>query len=251
MAEKKEVDWEAKYKKLVAKNKNTKPKEDKFVSENLEAFAEILDPNKPFMQKFGKRYSFSRKDRTNTKMEFVIKINKLVSDLIDAKILLNDGVDNVANRRSMDVGSLIKSLGGQRINEDDFFAFKSWQRELKQKMRGQDPQQQLIADLRKQIGELEQKIADQKIAGQSAPAKPAKLKQTTIGVVEKMIAGNAKPKKQKPEQGWSYTASFEGVKRTPDGKKFICPFPSNDKRSDQWLDDHPAIDADYVVFTDS
>jgi hypothetical protein len=68
-----------------------------------------------------------------------------------------------------------------------------------------------------------------------------------------MIAGNgnAKPKKQKPEQGWSHTASFEGVDRTPDGKKFICPFPSNDKRSDEWLDDHPAIDADYVVFTDS
>lgn len=136
MADKKDIDWEAKYKKLLAKNKNTKPKEDNFVSENLEAFAEILDPNKPFLKKFGKRYCFARKDRTSSKMENVIKINKLVSDLIDAKILLNEGVDNVANRRSMDVGSLIKSLGGQRINEDDYFAFKSWQRDLKLKMKG-------------------------------------------------------------------------------------------------------------------
>jgi len=40
-------------KKLVAKS--SKPKENKFVSENLEALAEILDPNKPFLKKFGKR----------------------------------------------------------------------------------------------------------------------------------------------------------------------------------------------------
>ena len=42
-----------------------------------------------------------------------------------------------------------------------------------------------------------------------------------------------------------------GFKRTPDGQKVICPYPSNDKRSDQWLLDNPQIDADLVVFKDS
>ena len=191
MGDKKEIDWEAKYKKLLAKNKNTKPKEDKFVSENLEAFAEILDPNKPFLKKFGKRYCFARKDRTSSKMENVIKINKLVSDLIDAKILLNDGVENVANRRSMDVGSLIKSLGGQRINEDDYFAFKSWQRDLKLKMKGKFKDQ-----VREELTAAQAKIEDltKQLLEKSAPTQE-KLPGAQTPVIDKLIAGNTTSEK--------------------------------------------------------
>lgn len=191
MGDKKEIDWEAKYKKLLAKNKNTKPKEDKFVSENLEAFAEILDPNKPFLKKFGKRYCFARKDRTSSKMENVIKINKLVSDLIDAKILLNEGVDNVANRRSMDVGSLIKSLGGQRINEDDYFAFKSWQRDLKLKMKGKFKDQ-----VREELTAAQAKIEDlTKQLSEKSPPTPEKRPAQQTPVIDKLIAGNTTSEK--------------------------------------------------------
>lgn len=157
-------------KKLVAKS--SKPKENKFVSENLEALAEILDPNKPFLKKFGKRYYFARKNRTSTKMENVIKIPTLVSDLIDAKILLNNGVDNVANRRSMDVGSLIKSLGGQRINEDEYNEFKLWKKDLKSKIKSLESQ-----------GSEEENLIKEALVYQSLIEE---FNLTQLGVAEKM-----------------------------------------------------------------
>ena len=45
--------------------------------------------------------------------------------------------------------------------------------------------------------------------------------------------------------------SFEQMaERTPDGKKWLCPFKSDDPKSDKWLMDRPHIDAELVVFAD-
>jgi hypothetical protein len=46
--------------------------------------------------------------------------------------------------------------------------------------------------------------------------------------------------------------SFEQMtpQRTADGKKVICPFNANDPKSDKWLEQHPHIDAELVVFKD-
>ena len=58
--------------------------------------------------------------------------------------------------------------------------------------------------------------------------------------------------KAKDEPVMTTRPSFEQMtpQRTADGKKIICPFKANDPQSDKWLDEHPHIDAELVVFKD-
>jgi hypothetical protein len=235
MTEKNADYWKDRALKAEAKNKKKKQKEDEFVSKNLEKFAELLDPNKEFMKGFGSRYYFARKDRNGKQMENVIKLNKLIHDLLEAKIRLNDNVEgSIAQRLSMDKGSLIRSLGGQRASKGT-----------------SDPKE--VKELKRQLKVLEAKIEKKK----SKPAKTTSKETDLQKKVQKELNDITKIQEQKAKPTPTTRPSFEqlgelwkGVERTPDGKKVICPYPSHDRRSDQWLDEHPQIDADLVVFKD-
>ena len=236
MTEKNADYWKDRALKAEAKNKKKKQKEDEFVSQNLEKFAELLDPKKDFMKGFGSRYCFARKDRNGKQMENVIKLNKLIHDLLEAKIRLNDNVEgSIAQRLSMDKGSLIRSLGGHRASKG-----------------ASDPKE--VKELKRQLRVLEAKIDKKK----SKPAKTISKEAEVKKKVQKELNDITKIQEHKASTPPPTTRpSFEqlgelwkGVERTPDGKKVICPFASNDKRSDQWLMDHPQIDPDLVVFKD-
>lgn len=57
--------------------------------------------------------------------------------------------------------------------------------------------------------------------------------------------------KKEPISMLAQANSLTGMaERTPDGKKWLCPFNSNDPKSDQWLLDRPQIDVELVVFAD-
>lgn len=145
--------------------------------------------------------------------EQVIKINEFISDLLVAKIKLGGSVPDkqIGTRLSMDEHSLIKFLSKDRATKE-----------------GAGTKKQKIV---KQAKPKPEPIAKPKPEAKPIAQPQAKPQPAVPSAVTKMIEG--------------------GFKRTPDGQKVICPYPSHDRRSDQWLNDHPQIDADLVVFKDS
>ena len=113
-------------KRLKRKNKKTKS----YVELNLELFESLLDveggvlPNflngREGDEKRNPRYFFTRPTKDKQSTEKVIRLNLLISDLIEAKIRLNPTMKDCTEveyntRRSMDITSLIAHLSEKRV----------------------------------------------------------------------------------------------------------------------------------------
>lgn len=164
------------------------------------------------------QYFFTRQKKT------CFQYKSFVADLLEA-IALQDGLN--AQRKSMMKYELIKFLrGGQKFSR---------------------------AGDRSGAGvEVNKEVEELNAVGRAKEAeKKAKRIANNLNKSAYVKELNAVTK-AKDEPVITTRPSFEQMtpQRTADGKKVICPFEANDPQSDKWLDEHPHIDAELVVFKD-
>jgi CTP:phosphocholine cytidylyltransferase-like protein len=116
--------WKSKYKAELAKNKKHRKRKNlsNYVKSNIDLYKEILDQENGVLSKFktengSSRYFVSREK--DGKQELIFKSNLFFQDLIEAKVLTNDGLTEVEQqnaRRSMEIDALLKFFEKDRIS---------------------------------------------------------------------------------------------------------------------------------------
>lgn len=202
-----------------------KKEKESYVSKNMKTWNEFFS-GKAGLRQFA-RDSKSAKSKyqyffTRDKNE-CFQYKSFVADLLEA-IALKEGLSS--QRKSMMKYELVRFLQPQRTSR---------------------------AGERSGAGvEVNKEIEELNAIGRAKEAEK-KAKQVANNINKSAIVKelNAIPK-AKEEPIITKRPSFEQMtpQRTADGKKVICPFDAGDPKSDKWLEQHPHIDAELVVFKD-
>lgn len=218
----------------------SKTKKESYVLKNFDLW-------KKFLQGDARTTDFARESKTATsEHQYYFSRNgrscfqykSFVADMLEA-IALVDGLNS--QRKSMMKYELVKFLKGSRASK----LRDVWAHPMGDKPQEQEP------SIAEQLNQAAKSQKEEKKRQQAVLQLNEVGKEKAISTELNDLAKIQELKKKAITNRPSFEQmgkSLADVARTPDGKKYICPFDSSDKRSDQWLMERPTIDPDYVVF---
>ena len=214
----------------------SKTKKESYVLKNFDLW-------KKFLQGDARTTDFARESKTATSEHqyyftrngrSCFQYKSFVADMLEG-IALVDGLNS--QRKSMMKYELVKFLKGQRTSTAGD--------------KPQEPVAKTKPSISEQLNEAAKSQKEEKKRQQAVIELNEAGKEKAITTELNDLAKIQEFKKKATATRPSFEQmgkSLADVARTPDGKKYICPFDSHDRRSDKWLSDHPTIDPDYVVF---